>query len=245
MIALLRRLYHRLPQPPSTNFQLHNSQADFWPLFVSGAVVYDIGSKGQAETAVELIPPGVRLLSIDIDAATKPDIVADAHDLHMIPTDSADGVFTSSVLEHVRDPWQVVCEIERILKPGGLAFIGLPFIFPFHADPDDFWRTSYKGIDLLCQRFDKVCSGFDRGPASCMTHLVVHFLALLFSFNSKALYGIQVDLFKWLLFWIKYADWWLMKHPQAHVIHAAVFFVGRKHVQRSLSSIGSGDNKGD
>ena len=31
MIDFLRRLHHRLPQSPSTNFQLHNSQADFWP----------------------------------------------------------------------------------------------------------------------------------------------------------------------------------------------------------------------
>ena len=229
MTDFLRRMYHRLPKPPSTDYNLFNSQAAFWRLFSSGeAVVYDIGSKGQGETGLEFIPLGVRLLSIDIDAETKPDVVADAHDLHMIPTDSADGVFTSSVLEHVRDPWKVVSEIERILKPGGVVHIGMPFVFRFHADPDDFWRTSYKGIDLLCQRFDKIYSGYSRGPASCMADLIVHFLALLFSFNRKVMYGVLIDLFTWLLFWIKYADRWMGKHPQAYVIHAAVYFIGRK-----------------
>ena len=234
MMNFLRRAYHRLPRPPSTDYNLFNSQAGFWQLFSSGeGVVYDIGSKGHAETGLELIPPGVRLLSIDIDAATKPDIVADAHDLHMVPTDSADGVLTSSLLEHVRDPWKVVSEIERILKPGGVVHIGMPFVFRFHADPDDFWRVSYKGIDLLCQRFDKIQSGYSRGPASCMADLIVHFSALLFSFNSKVVYGVLVDLFKWSLFWIKFADLWMGKHPQAYVIHAAVYFIGRKRAQKS------------
>jgi len=228
MSNLLRRLYHRLPTPPSTNYQVRSSQAEFWALFRSGDVVFDIGSKGQAETAISLIPSGVRLVTVDIDPAAKPDLIADAHDLHVVPDGSVDGVFTSSVLEHVRDPWRVVAECERILKPGGLVFIGMPFMFPFHADPDDFWRVSHRGIDLLCGRFEKIKSGFNRGPASCMTHLNVHFLALLFSFNSKLVYGILVDLFKWLLFPLKYADSWLMRHPQAHVIHAGVYFIGRK-----------------
>ena len=223
-----RRLYHRLPTPPSTNYAVTRSQASFWPQFPAGSVVYDIGSKGQAETSLDLIQPGVKLISVDIDPAAKPDILADAHDLHMIPDNTADGVFTSSVLEHVRDPWKVVAEIERILKPGGLVFIGVPFMFPFHGDPDDFWRFSYKGVDLLCARFEKVASGFGRGPASCMTHLMVHYLAMLFSFNSKFAYGVLIDVFKWSLFWTKYADRWLIRHPMAHIIHAGVWFIGRK-----------------
>jgi SAM-dependent methyltransferase len=157
MIDFLRNLYHRLPRPPSTNYSLFNSQAAFWTQVRPSdrTLVYDIGSKGQAESGLEFIPPGVRLLSIDIDPAAKPDIVADAHDLHMIATDSADGVITSSVLEHVRDPWKVVSEIERILKPGGIVHIGVPFVYRFHADPDDFWRVSYKGIDYCANHSTK------------------------------------------------------------------------------------------
>jgi len=230
-LDLLRRLYHKLPRPPSTNYTARDIGSVFWKELPPGAVVYDIGSKGQEELP-QTHRTDVRLLSVDIDAAVHPDIVADAHDLHMIADNSADGVFTSSVLEHVRDPWKVVAEMERILKPGGYVFISVPFMFPYHADPDDFWRMSYRGIDVLCARFDKVVSGFGRGPASCWQHLTIHFLALTFSFKSKLVYGVLIDVFKWLLFWVKYLDFYLINHPQAYVIHADVTFVGRKkHIQ--------------
>src|SRR5262245_39719920 len=103
-----RQLYHRLPEPPSTNYSVRRTQIDFWRQCPPGSVVYDIGSKGQDEIALDLIPPGTKLISVDIDPDAKPDIVGDVHDLHMIPDNSADGVFTSSVLEHVRDPWKAV-----------------------------------------------------------------------------------------------------------------------------------------
>jgi SAM-dependent methyltransferase len=131
-------------------------------------------------------------------------------------------------LEHVTNPTRVVSEMHRILKPGGIIYVNVPFIFPFHADPYDFYRFTYKGIDILCSEFEKVDSGFNRGPASTMHHLLVHFLAMLFSFNSKTLYGINIDLFKWLLFWVKYLDMFLAKYQMAYVIHAGAYFIGRK-----------------
>ena len=84
---------------------------------------------------------------------------------------------------------KVVREIFRIaVKPGGIIYISVPFIFPFHADPDDFYHFSYQGIDL-CEDFECIDSGFNRGPALTMHHLLVHFMAMLFCFNSKTLTG--------------------------------------------------------
>ena len=156
------------------------------------------------------------------------DLVADAHDLHMVESGSVDLVVSVSVLEHVRDPRKVVAEIFRILKPGGIIYVNVPFVFPFHADPDDFWRFSYQGILILCEQFERVDSGFNRGPASTMHHLLVHFFAMLFCFNSRTIYGINVDLFRWLLFWVKYLDKFLARYQMAYVIHAGSYFIGRK-----------------
>jgi SAM-dependent methyltransferase len=142
-----------------------------------------------------------------------------------------DFVASVSVLEHVRYPQRVMKEIHRILKPGGLVYINVPFVFPFHADPDDFYRFSYKGIEILCEDFECLASGFNRGPASTMHHLMVHFFAICFSFNSRTLYGINVDLFKWLLFWVKYLDRFVARYEMAHVIHAGSYFIGRKAAQ--------------
>jgi SAM-dependent methyltransferase len=221
----LRRIYHRLPSPPHSNYTFR--RVDPFALLSDNAVVFNIGSK---DTPVQL-PRGMRMVTVDIDPGVAPDIVADAHDLHMIPSDHADGVLVISVLHHCRKPWVVVEELYRILKPGGIIYANVPFMFPFHVDPDDFWRVSYHGIDVLFERFEKIDSGYNRGPASSMNELLVHFNALLFSFGSRRLYGLNVDVFRWLLFWVKYLDVLLAKHPAARVIHTGTYFLGRKRAR--------------
>lgn len=225
----MKRLYHRLPSPPSTNYiyrKIKPSPYDFLP---PNPVIFDIGSKGaRAGYAFGPPPKDARVVCVDIENGTGVDLVADAHDLHMVEDNSVDFVTSVSVLEHVRYPQKIVKEMHRILKPGGIIYINVPFIFPFHADPSDFYRFTFKGIDILCEDFEKLDSGFNRGPASTMHHLLVHFLAMLFSFNRKTIYGINVDIFKWLLFWIKYLDKFLAKYSMAYVIHAGTYFIGRK-----------------
>ena len=218
----LRRFYHRLPRPPHSNYTFR--RVDPLALLADNAVVFNIGSK---DTPLQL-PRGIRMVTVDIDPGVRPDIVADAHDLHMIPNESADGVLVISVLHHCKKPWVVVPELYRILKPGGIIYANIPFMFPFHVDPDDYWRVSHHGVEVLFEQFDKIDSGYNRGPASSMTELLVHFNALLFSFGSRTLYGINVDLFRWLLFWVKYLDVLLAKHPAAHVIYTGTYFLGRK-----------------
>lgn len=225
----LRRIYHRLPTPPSTNYCApghdHPDPFDGLP---PAAVIYDIGSKRVHEYERWRVPAEARVVRIDIDPAAEPDIVADAHDLSMIADGAADCVVSVCVIEHCERPDVVIEEFYRILKPGGRLFIGVPFMFPYHADPHDHWRVSHTGIDHLCRQFHKSGSGFIRGPASCVAHFNIHFLALLFSFYSPVLYGILIDAFKWLLAWTKYLDRWLIRHPMAHVIHSGVWFLGTK-----------------
>lgn len=119
-------------------------------------------------------------------------------------------------------------EIYRILRPGGVAYVGVPFMFPFDTDPYNFYRFYSDGVKILCEDFEFIESGFNRGPASCMCHLLVHFCAISLSCNNKIIYGINVDLFKWLLFWIKYLNIILGKYKMAKVIHAGAYFLGRK-----------------
>jgi SAM-dependent methyltransferase len=227
--GLLRRIYHRIPAPPSTNYCVAGyDHPDPFAGLSSDALIYDVGSKDVREYGRWKLPVGARVKRIDIDPAAQPDIVADAHNLHMIPDSSADCVVSVCVLEHCERPHAVIAEFFRILKPGGRLFVGIPFMFPYHADPFDHWRVSYTGVDHLCRQFHKTGSGFNRGPASCMAHFNVVFLALLFSFNSLVLYGILFDVFKWLFFWVKYLDWWLIRHPVRHAIHAGVWFLGTK-----------------
>jgi SAM-dependent methyltransferase len=227
IIARLKRLYHKLPEPPSTNYSFRTTAAARYDLLPEGALIFDIGSK-DSRGAYGGLPPGAKVVCVDIAAGPGVDMVADAHDLNLVADNSVDFVTSVSVLEHVRYPQRVVSEIYRILKPGGMVYISVPFIFPFHADPDDFYRFSHKGLEILCEKFERMDNGFNRGPASTTLHVLVHFLAMLFCFNNRTLYGINVDLFTWLLFWVKYLDRFLGRYEMAYVIHAAAFFLGRK-----------------
>lgn len=229
VIQFLKDVYRKLPNPPSTNYiyrKIEPSPYDFLP---ENPIIYDIGSKGaRGGYAFGKPPQNATIVCVDIEDADGVDLVADAHNLYMVEDNSVDFVTSVSVLEHVRYPQKVVKEMHRILKPGGIIYINVPFLFPFHADPNDFYRFTYKGIDILCEDFEKLDSGFNRGPASTMNHLLVHFFAMLFSFNNKTIYGINVDFFKWLLFWVKYLDIFLAKYSMAYVIHAGTYFIGKK-----------------
>jgi len=60
-----------------------------------------------------------------------------------------DCVFCSQVLEHVSRPWAVVKECSRVLRPGGVALLTVPFLFPHHPSPTDFYRFTHEGISFL------------------------------------------------------------------------------------------------
>lgn len=229
MKQFLRRLYHKLPHPPKTNYSLNKLVVSPYQNLPKNAFILDIGSKNTAGNYSFGSPPAdAKLCCVDIQAGEGVDLVADAHNLYMIENDSVDCIIAISTLEHVKRPWDMIKEFQRVLKPGGVMYLNTPFVFPFHADPDDFYRFSNRGIVLLCEGFDILDSGFNRGPASTFVHLLVHFLAIVFSFRSKLIYGILVDLFKWLLFWIKYFDIYLGSHPMAHVIHSGAYVIAQK-----------------
>jgi SAM-dependent methyltransferase len=235
--ARLKSLYRRLPTPPTSFYSCRKFSVNPYTRLPPNATIFDIGSKEARGTYGFGSPPaGARVVCVDIAEGAGVDLVADAHDMHMVASDSVDCVVTVSTLEHVRYPQKVVAEIHRILKPGGYVYVNVPFVFPFHGDPDDFYRFSCNGITILCEQFERLDSGYNRGPASTMHQLLIHFCAMLFCFNSRALYGINVDLFGWLLFWVKYLDAFLGRYSVAGVIHTGAYFIGRKPPAQSQAA---------
>lgn len=67
------------------------------------------------------------------------DVQADAAALPFAGESYA-AVLCSEVLEHVRDPLTVLRQIERVLQPGGVVLITVPFLFRQHGDPSDYGR---------------------------------------------------------------------------------------------------------
>jgi len=57
-----------------------------------------------------------------------------------LDSDSIDTVFMTEVLEHVHKPGQMLREMRRVLKQGGILFLTVPFTWPMHELPYDYHR---------------------------------------------------------------------------------------------------------
>lgn len=65
-----------------------------------------------------------------------------------------DTILLSDVLEHIADPMQLWQEMSRILSPGGLLLLNVPFFFRLHEEPFDFYRYT----EFALTRFAKLNS---------------------------------------------------------------------------------------
>ena len=62
---------------------------------------------------------------------------------------SFDTILCTEVLEHTREPWRVMAEFARLLRPGGHVLISVPFIYPLHEKPHDYWRFTGYGLEAI------------------------------------------------------------------------------------------------
>lgn len=84
-----------------------------------------------------------------------PDIIGDIHDLPL-EDNSVDAIICIAVLEHIENPHQAVAQMRRVLKPGGYAFVYVPFLYYYHAEVGyykDYWRYSRDAIEMLFKDF--------------------------------------------------------------------------------------------
>jgi SAM-dependent methyltransferase len=63
-----------------------------------------------------------------------------------------DSLVANEVLEHVFNPDQFLDEIFRVVKPGGVALLTMPFVWDEHEQPHDFARYSSFGIKALLEK---------------------------------------------------------------------------------------------
>jgi len=78
------------------------------------------------------------------------DIFANAHHLPF-KKDTFDTVLCLEILEHVKQPLEVLKEIHRILKPGCVLVLSAPQNYWLHNDPKDFYRFTQQGLIELVE----------------------------------------------------------------------------------------------
>jgi SAM-dependent methyltransferase len=120
---------------------------------MEGTIV-DIGG-GRDAAHHDAWADGAVRVRLDISMQHHPDVQADAAALPF-SNGTLDGAVMIETLEHIASPWLAVDEIQRVLKPGGIFFGTVAFIFPVHGDPHDFYRYGADGLRHLLRRFAEV-----------------------------------------------------------------------------------------
>ncbi len=106
-----------------------------------------------------------------------------------LEAESVDLVICTEVLEHVPRPQFLCNEIYRILRPGGVALLTTPMVWPLHEEPYDFFRYTKYGVKyLLAQsRFSSV----EIRPSNGYWYSVLSLLL----FHNKHWYLYPINLF--------------------------------------------------
>lgn len=116
-----------------------------------GGRLLEVGC-GDAPYRALFAPRVERYVASDlVSSPGRVDVVADAGQLGF-RSDSFDSVLCTQVLEHVPDPYCVLSEVRRVLRPGGLALLTVPLNAGIHRAPHDYFRFTEHGLRILCER---------------------------------------------------------------------------------------------
>ena len=120
----------------------------------AGGPVIEIGSKDYGSTvSFRDLYPG-EYVGVDLEAGTGVDVVADlTAGLGDLPENHFALAICCSVLEHTPTPWVMAGNLGRLLRPGGSLYISVPWVWRYHAYPDDYFRFSPRAVQSLFPGF--------------------------------------------------------------------------------------------
>jgi SAM-dependent methyltransferase len=119
-------------------------------------------------------------LVLDIEYKPTNNITANAEHLPLA-SETISGVICISVLEHTQYPQKIIEEIWRCLKPGGKAFISVPWLFETHMEPQDFYRFSNFILGKWFFQFNTIEIEAVNGYFGLLAHFLQRFKVLSYS----------------------------------------------------------------
>jgi SAM-dependent methyltransferase len=179
----------------------------------------NLGSGGRSQPS---------MINLDITDETGPDVVGDGFQLPF--ADGAfDAIFCESVIEHVGDPERFLAAASRALKAGGVWYLEVPFLQPFHGGVD-FQRWTRMGFQAALRRagLEPVEAGIHMGPGFMMMWLMKEWLALLLCFGSSAAFKVLAWAFGFVLSPLLLLDPILMRIREADGVACGHYYIARR-----------------
>ena len=206
----------RSPNRPNVTDRRYLELLDALP---ADAVGLDLGSRQRVREGA---------ITLDVVAADGVDVVGDGHDLPFVDN-TFDYVWCNAVLEHVRDPAQVAREIVRVLKPGGLAIVQVPFLEHVHGWPDDYYRFTLNGLRTIFSELDEVAAGVAAGPGQVLPDLIQYYATGFSDVQRRGLVANSVAVaVGTLLLPLRWLDRALRRRPSYWQWARSYYYAGRK-----------------
>lgn len=119
---------------------------------VDGPVI-EVGSKDYGSTVTFRDLYRGEYVGVDLEPGKNVDVVAD---LSAGLGELREGHFAlaicCSVLEHTPLPWVMAENLTRLLRAGGMLYVSVPWVWRYHAYPDDYFRFSPRAVQRLFPR---------------------------------------------------------------------------------------------
>lgn len=120
--------------------------------FSLGGPVYEFGSfqvAGQEHLSdLRSLFPHRAYTGCDMRSGPGVDRIEDISNLSLAD-ECAKTILCLETLEHVFEVRRAIDEIIRVLAPGGMMLISVPFYFHIHAHPSDYWRITPHALSGL------------------------------------------------------------------------------------------------
>ncbi len=157
--------------PPWDKFKIEKLR----DLIASSSAILDVSASLRNFKAFLPDMTGRAVTTVDIDPEINPDVIADICDLHMFESSTFDGIICLAVLEHVYDPIRACEELSRVAKDGAKCFAYVPWMWPYHQSPKDFYRFSSDAVRYLFRSWSVVELCPVRGRVETILNLIPGF----------------------------------------------------------------------
>ena len=138
----------------------------FAEVFEPSGPIYEFGSyqvAGQEELGdLRGLFRGKEYVGCDLRPGRGVDRIEDLSALSLAD-DSVATALVLETLEHVAEIEAAVSELRRVLEPGGLVALSMPFDLRIHGYPSDYWRVTPVGMQRLLEGFEGRIADDDLG----------------------------------------------------------------------------------
>jgi uncharacterized protein YbaR (Trm112 family) len=196
-----------------------NHVADFVKGIGSGHIIVELGS-GSRQLRDDVI-------NVDLFPFPNVDLLANVAKTPF-REDALDFIILDAVLEHVAEPHVVVAEVNRILKPRGQVICVVPWVFPYHGYPKNYFNISRDGLDFLFKDFSECRIEMEMGPTSALTNLVSEYIAVALSGKRKITYSFFKGLVLLPIFLLKFLDKFWSRSGKATRIASSLCVLAKK-----------------